>query len=398
MFTKKVEIIGIGSIGLPLALLLAKNDVSVLGVDINEKLIQQINEGTYQLAEEKINDLLEDSVVKENFRVSLSPEESDIFVITVPTPIEHRRKIADLSPVKSAIKSILPYLKPGNLVIIESTIPPLTCREIVTPLIEKNTNYKVNKDIYVAHCPERILPGDIYNEIISNSRIVGGMNDFASNIAKEMYEVFVSGDIKITDDITAELCKLVENAYRDVNIAFANEVAQVAEGLNVIPDTLIQLANMHPRVNILNPGIGVGGHCIAVDPWFIKEIDDGNTGLIQLARRINDNRPAVMVHKIRKIISESRIEEPKILLLGAAYKPNVSDTRESPSLKIYDLLLEEGYKVVIRDPYAEEYKYTNIMEEIIDRNIIVISVKHNKVMNDIKLLEDRDDLTIIELP
>lgn len=398
MFTKKVEIIGLGSIGLPLALLLAKNGISVLGVDINEKLIQQINEETYQLGEEKIDLLLKDSVVKKNFKVSLSPEESDIFVIAVPTPIEHRRKIADLSPVKSAIKSILPYLKPGNLVIIESTIPPLTCREIVTPLIETNTNYKVNKDIYVAHCPERILPGDIYNEILSNSRIVGGMNDSASNIAKEMYEVFVLGDINITDDITAELSKLVENAYRDVNIAFANEVAQVAEGLNVIPDTLIQLANMHPRVNILNPGIGVGGHCIAVDPWFIKEIDDGNTGLIQLARRINDNRPALMVHKIRKIISENRIAEPKILLLGAAYKPNVSDMRESPSLMIYNLLLEEGYNVIIRDSYTEEYKYTNIMEEITDRNIIVVSVKHDKVMNDIKLLEDRNDLTIIELP
>ena len=399
MFDKKVEIIGIGYIGLPLALLLAKNGISVVGVDIDNELVNSITQQTFKMGEEEIDNLLQDSEVLKNLKVTTEAEESDIFVIAVPTPVERRRKIADLSYIRNAITKIIPHLRKGNLVIIESTIPPLTCKEIATPMIELHTNLKINEDILLAHCPERILPGDIYNEIINNSRIIGGMNKEASRIAKEMYDVFVKGEIVVTDDVTAELSKLIENAYRDINIAFANEVAQVAEGLDINPNLLIKVANMHPRVDILQPGIGVGGHCIAVDPWFIKEIDDDNTGLIQKARRINDNRPVLMTQKIRKIISDERIFNPNILLLGASYKPNISDIRESPALKIFELMKEEGFKIDIKDPLCKEYKYENIFDEIADKNVIVVAVKHEKVLQDIVMIRNKkEDILIIELP
>jgi len=398
MFSKKVQIIGTGYVGLPLALLLAKNDVKVVGVDIKSEIVEQINNLQLKIGEKEIDDLFKDEKVRRNLKASLKPTFSDIFVIAVPTPIMKRRKIADLSYVKESVLSISPYLEKGNLVIIESTIPPLTCREFIKPIIEGNTDLLVNKDIFLAHCPERILPGNIYYEIINNSRIIGGMNKEAAMMAKEMYEVFVKGKIIITDDVTAELAKLVENAYRDVNIAFANEISQVAERLGIDPLKLIEMANMHPRVNILRPGIGVGGHCIAVDPWFIKEIDNDNSSLIQTARRINENRPFLIANKIRKIISSTGIRNPSVLLLGAAYKPNSSDIRESPALKIFKILKEDFFNIRIKDPLCKEYMYENIIDEVSDVDIIVILVKHKKILEDLTKVESQyPNIKIVKL-
>jgi len=389
MFSKKVQIIGTGYVGLPLALLLAKNDVKVVGVDIKSEIVEQINNFQLKIGEKEIDDLFKDDKVRRNLKASLKPSFSDIFVIAVPTPIMKRRKIADLSYVKESVLSICPYLEKGNLVIIESTIPPLTCREFIKPIIEDNTDLIVNTDIFLAHCPERILPGNIYYEIINNSRIIGGMNKEAAMMAKEMYRVFVKGKIIITDDVTAELAKLVENAYRDVNIAFANEISQVAEGLGIDTLKLIDMANMHPRVNILRPDIGVGGHCIAVDPWFIKEIDGDNSTLIQTARRINENRPFLIANRIKKIISSTGIRNPSVLLLGAAYKPNTSDIRESPALKIFTILKEDFFNIRIKDPLCKGYMYENILDEVSDVDIIVILVKHKKILEDLTKVESQ---------
>lgn len=401
MLDKTVEVIGVGYVGLPLALLLAKNGVKVIGFDVNEKLVANINNGNHSIGEKEIDDLLKDKEVMENFRATTVIEKADIFAIAVPTPVLDRKKIADLSYVVSAVDNVIKVLEKGNLIIVESTIPPLTCRDLVAKRIEKKTNFKVNEDVYISHCPERILPGDIYNELINNSRIVGGMNEIASEMSAELYRTFVKGDILITDDITAELAKLVENAYRDVNIAFANEIHQVAEGLKIDPFRLIELANHHPRVNILQPGIGVGGHCIAVDPWFIKEVDLSNSSLIQTARLVNDNRPKFMVEKIRKIISTDikNHKEINLILLGAAYKPNSSDLRESPALDIYHMLQDEGFNVKMYDPLIPDFAYNKLEDVISDEDRIFVLVKHDRIQKDLDDLKEKiPTLSVTYLP
>lgn len=401
MKDKIVEVIGTGYVGLPLALLLAKNGIKVIACDINQEVVDNLNNQVLTIGEEAIDELIKDPVVQSNIHATAIPEKADIFVVAVPTPVEKKKKIADLAYVTDAVHSITNLLEKGNLLIIESTIPPLTCRDVVRPLIEKETSLKINEDIFLAHCPERILPGDIYNEIINNARIVGGMNEIASKMAKELYEVFVKGEIIITDDITAELCKLTENAYRDVNIAFANEVYQVAEGLGINPFNLIEIANKHPRVNILKPGIGVGGHCIAVDPWFIKEADNKNTSLIQTARIINDNRPELMASKIRKLFSlhKKGKKKPRLVLLGATYKPNTADIRESPALRIYNILVKEGYNPIIKDPLIQDYSYNHLTETIQQDDIIFVLVKHDKILSELdSLTKENPDIPVFYLP
>jgi UDP-N-acetyl-D-mannosaminuronic acid dehydrogenase len=275
----------------------------------------------------------------------------------------------------------LPYLQKGNLVIIESTIPPLTCREIIIPLLEKS-GLKVGTDVLLCHCPERILPGNIFEEIVHNDRVIGGIDQESSLAAREIYSSFVKGDLYLTDDVTAELCKLMENTYRDVNIALANEFALVAEGLGVNIKEAIFLANKHPRVSILNPGIGVGGHCISIDPWFIKEVDPKHTNLIMTARRINDEMPEKIASQIRKKVKD--LVKPQIVALGAAYKPDTYDIRESPAIKIVNLLREDGYQVELYDPLVKEYAYDSLLDVVEGKDCLVVLVEHKKIVQELE--------------
>jgi UDP-N-acetyl-D-mannosaminuronic acid dehydrogenase len=378
--SKTIVVIGTGYVGLPLAVMLARSGYEVIGVDIEENVVKAINEGVLHLAEDDIKHIFQEPEVRKNFRAQSSPCEADVFVISVPTPLDERKRIADLTQVISGVESILPFLRRGNLIIIESTVPPFTCRETIAPLLEK-TGLRVSEDVFLCHCPERILPGDVFDEIVSNDRIIGGLNDQAAQMAKEIYSSFVKGDLYITDDVTAELVKLMENTYRDANIALANEFAAVAEELGVNILRAIELANKHPRVNILQPGIGTGGHCIPVDPWFIKQVAPVNSRLIHTARLINDEVPYRIAAKIRHAVRD--IPNPRIVALGVTYKPDTYDTRGSPALKIVDLLREDGYQVQAYDPLAKGYQYRPIRESAEGADCLAVLVEHQIIKSEL---------------
>lgn len=377
-----IVVIGTGYVGLPAALMLAKAGYDVVGVDINENIVHAINEGVLLIREEKLQRIMDDPAVQANLRAQTTACEGDVFIIAVPTPLDERKKIADMSYVDDAVDSILPYLKAGNLVIIESTIPPLTCRERVTPVIEAHTGLTVGEDIYLAHCPERILPGDIFYEIIHNDRIIGGINAITQDKAAAVYGSFVKGDLYKTNDVSAELVKLMENSYRDVNIALANEFNSVAENLGIDGREAITLANKHPRVNILMPGIGVGGHCIPIDPWFIKEVDPSNSRLIFTSRLINDEMPAKIAGKIRNAVRE--LDAPRIIILGAAYKANTEDTRESPAYDVVNALVADGYAVQHYDPLVDDMSYTSLADVAKDADLIAVLVPHEEIITEIE--------------
>lgn len=376
-----IVVIGTGYVGLPAALMLAKAGHDVVGVDINENIVRAINEGVLLIKEEELQALLDDPAVKANLRAQSTPCEGDVFIIAVPTPVDPRKKVADMRYVDEAVESLLPYLRPGNLIIIESTVPPLTCRERITPVIEARTGLTVGEDVFLAHCPERILPGDIFHEIVYNDRIIGGINEKTRDLAANVYASFVKGNLYKTDDITAELVKLMENTYRDVNIALANEFAAVAETLGIDARQAIELANKHPRVDILSPGIGVGGHCIPIDPWFIKEVDPANSRLIFMSRLINDEMPSRVAARIRRAVRE--VPVPRIVALGAAYKPNVDDPRESPAIKIVELLRDDGYDVAHYDPLIEGMEYPSLIEAARGADLLAILVPHRVILEEL---------------
>lgn len=377
---KKAVVIGTGYVGLPTAIMLARAGLQVVGVDINENVVGAINEGVLHIREEQLQALMHEPGVRHNLIALNTPCLADVFIIAVPTPLDHRKKAADLHHVIEATESILPYLQAGNLVILESTVPPLTCRNLLTPLLERS-GLKVGRDIFLAHCPERILPGDVFYEIIHNDRIIGGTTPEASERARMLYTHFVEGELLITDDVTAELVKLMENAHRDVNIALANEFAAVAETLEVDPMRAISLANRHPRVSILRPGIGVGGHCVPIDPWFIKEVDPTNSRLIFTARQTNDEQPYRIAARIRRAVSN--IRDPNIIAIGATYKPNVCDLRESPALKIVELLREDGYRVRHYDPLVPEMGFDSMVEICRGADCLVLLVEHDVVKQEL---------------
>ncbi|GFP19655.1 UDP-N-acetyl-D-mannosaminuronic acid dehydrogenase [Candidatus Hakubella thermalkaliphila] len=377
----KIVVIGTGYVGLPAAIMLARSGYTVVGVDIDKKIVEAINNGVLHIDEKELQELLNLQEVRKNLIGMATPSQADVFMVAVPTPLDDRKKICDLSHVISAVESFLPYLEKGNLVIIESTIPPLTCREIIIPLLKKS-GLEVGTDILLCHCPERILPGNVFEEIVHNDRLIGGINRKSSLAAREIYSSFVQGDLYLTDDVTAALCKLMENTYRDVNIALANEFALVAEGLGVDIKEAIFLANKHPRVNILNPGIGVGGHCIPIDPWFIKEVDPKHTNLIMTARRINDEMPEKIASQIRKKVRD--LVKPQIVALGAAYKPDTYDIRESPAIKIVNLLREDGYQVELYDPLVKEYAYDSLLDVVEGKDCLVVLVEHKKIVEELE--------------
>jgi UDP-N-acetyl-D-mannosaminuronic acid dehydrogenase len=376
----KVIVIGTGYVGLPAALMWAKAGLTVVGVDINENVVRAINERKMLIKEEELNSLMADEDVRKNLIARTTPVEGDVFVIAVPTPVDKLKKVADLNAVKAAVRSICPYLRPGNLVILESTVPPMTCRQVVRPTIEENTNLRVPDDIMVSHCPERILPGDIFQEIISNDRLIGGMDDRSSQASAKIYSTFVKGNLYLTDDLTAELSKLMENTYRDINIALANEFATICENLGANVNKVIEYANKHPRVSILNPGIGVGGHCIPVDPWFLKEVAPYHSRMITTARFINDEMPHRIAEKIRHAVSG--VSDPVIVAIGATYKKNCEDIRESPALEIVSLLQKDGYQVNHFDPLVPGMEYNGLADIVADADLLVFLVAHDIAKQD----------------
>lgn len=385
----KFVVIGTGYVGLPAALMWAKSGQTVVGVDINENVVRALNEGTMLLKEHELQQLLESPEVKKNLIAQSVPCEGDVFVIAVPTPVDPLKKVCDMTAVASAVEAVCPYLRPGNLVILESTVPPMTCKTVVKPLIEKLTRFKVPADILLAHCPERILPGDIFHEIVHNDRLIGGVDQRSTQAATEAYKVFVKGALHQTDDVSAELSKLMENTYRDVNIALANEFAQICELLGADARTVIGFANKHPRVNIMSPGIGVGGHCIPVDPWFLKEVAPYNSRLITMARLVNDEMPHRITSKIR--LSVADLSAPRIVVLGATYKKNCEDMRESPATEIVHLLKSDGYSVEHYDPLVPKLQCGPLVEVARGADLIAVLVSHDTVKHEL-----RDQRTAIE--
>ncbi|SFK17756.1 UDP-N-acetyl-D-mannosaminuronic acid dehydrogenase [Halobacillus dabanensis] len=377
---KSLCVVGLGYIGLPTSVMFAIHGHKVHGVDVNHKAVEMINNKQLHIEEYGLQERLEEAVDAGMFEASLEPAEADVFVIAVPSPIRED-KTANLDYVRKATEAIVPFVKKGNLVILESTVPPRTVEDVMVPVLEQ-TGLDIGEDVYVSHSPERVIPGKVFQELVDNDRIVGGINEQSSVLTKELYESFVKGNIHLTDATTAEMAKVIENTYRDVNIAFANELALISDKIGVNSWEAIKLANFHPRVNIHTPGPGVGGHCIAVDPWFLAEIEPDLSKIIQLSRNTNDNMPVYTAEQIQKLTKEQFINDPKVALFGLSFKANIDDQRESPSLKVILELVEKGISFTTYDPHIKENvasNQTQSMDEALDgADILVILTDHDE--------------------
>lgn len=405
MKKNKVCVVGLGYIGLPTALLMAERGFNVKGCDLNPTVINCLNSGQSHIVEAGIDHYLNLAMERKNFVCDTSPQRADIFIIAVPTPViseengDQSGKACDLSYVISAVESIAKLLEPGNTLIIESTCSVGATDEMVNLLGElrpdlNTTDHSscLDDHLYIAYCPERVLPGKTFEELISNDRIVGGVTPEAAREVQGFYESFVEGTCLVTDAKTAEISKLTENAFRDVNIAFANELANICDAVQIDVWELISLANRHPRVNILEPGPGVGGHCIAVDPWFLAAAAPNDSPLITTARRVNDERPARVVSKIETLIRSIRLGETEksgktlsVGLFGISFKPNIDDFRESPSLEVLRLLKQSvsNISLLAIDPYIDKKEIEGVPMCEIDFalenvDIAVMLVRHNE--------------------
>jgi len=367
--------LGLGYIGLPTASVFATNGFDVVGVDVDSKIVDVLSKGQIHINEPGLKTVVCAAIQSGNMIVRQVPEQADVFIIAVPTPLKEDNS-ADLTYVMHATESILPFLQKGNLVILESTVSPRTTEDILVPILQKS-GFEIGEEIYLAHCPERVLPGNILHEFVSNDRIIGGINDKSSYQAREIYEKVVQGNLLITDATSAEMAKLMENTFRDVNIALANEVCRIAYDLDLDALEIIKLANMHPRVNIHQPGPGVGGHCLAVDPWFIVE-KSNNAKLIRLSREINDGMPNFVVGLVKKMLDQA--VKPKITVLGVTYKGNVDDIRESPATKVIRELKQANIDVGIYDPYVKEYEFelSNLEEAFVASDLILLLADHKE--------------------
>ena len=382
---KKICILGLGYIGLPTAAILANENYNVNGVDIDKDVVNNINLGNTHFSEKDLDKLLGVAINKKKFKALEAPVESDIYIICVPTPFIYNNEVPepDIQFINSAVDSITNLLKPEDIIILESTSPVGTTLAIRDKLEKKNINLE---NIYIAYCPERVLPGCTLEELVNNDRVVGGINDLSTNKVADFYETFVRGQVQRTNSKTAEMCKLIENSYRDVNIAFANEVSIICEKNNIDVWKLIKLANHHPRVNVLQPGCGVGGHCIAVDPWFIISQNFEQSKLIKAAREVNNYKPKWAINKIIKLIDTSKNKKnSKVVCFGATFKPNIDDVRESPAIEIVSSLLYRGFDVCVSDPNIRSYKDLKILDinKAIDLGeIFIFLVKHNEFLEE----------------
>jgi len=394
---KHICVIGLGYIGLPTAATFAAHGVKVTGVDVNQHAVDLINQGKVHIVEPDLDALVRDVVAQHKLSAQLSPVAADAYIVAVPTPFKDNHK-PDLKYIESAAKALAQHLVKGNLVILESTSPVGATEQMAAWLSEARPDLTFPQqageqaDILVAHCPERVLPGKVLQELISNDRIVGGMTPRCSQAAIDLYKVFVKGDCIETNARTAEMCKLTENSFRDVNIAFANELSIICDKLDINVWELIQLANRHPRVNILQPGPGVGGHCIAVDPWFIVSKTPEQARLIRTAREVNDSKPDWVIDQVKikiaeflQVNPEKTIKDVTVACYGLAFKPDIDDLRESPALNITKKLADQGLNILAIEPNIEKLP-TNMpsniqliqLEERDNADIHLILVDHRE--------------------
>jgi UDP-N-acetyl-D-mannosaminuronic acid dehydrogenase len=401
---QKIIVVGLGYIGLPTASILATKGHAVVGVDVNESTVATINSGKIHIVEPDLDVLVRSAVNSGNLTATLVPEEGDTFILAVPTPFSKNgsgeEKIPDLSYIEAATRAIAPFLREGNLVVLESTSPVGTTEHIAEmvaqlrpDLVQLRSGTRTQLSIHLAHCPERVLPGHIIRELVDNDRIIGGITRASAEKARDLYKCFCNAGMHLTDARTAEMAKLVENASRDVNIAFANELSMICDKLGINVWELIELANRHPRVNILQPGPGVGGHCIAVDPWFIVAAAPKEAKLIRAAREVNDSKPQWVLDRVRS--KAERFKNPVIGCLGLAFKANIDDLRESPALEITRELIRSGVgRVMACEPNIgatwEDFPIYDLDEVLREADILLVLVDHEEFKGiDRELLKEK---------
>ncbi|MGI9511111.1 MAG: UDP-N-acetyl-D-mannosamine dehydrogenase [Geminicoccaceae bacterium] len=375
---QSVCVLGLGYIGLPTASFLATKGCKVIGVDVSSQVVDTINRAEVHIQEPELDVLVRSAVHSGNLRAQTEPAAADVFFITVPTPVQEDRK-PDLTYVKSASRAIAPHVAPGNLVILESTCPIGTTEDLVMEtLIEEGVD--IGDDIMIAHCPERVLPGRILTELVQNDRIVGGINDASTKAAADFYRQFVSGEVFETSARLAEMTKLTENTFRDVNIALANELSIICDKHDIDVWELIKLANRHPRVSILQPGPGVGGHCIAVDPWFVVASAPEQARLIRTAREVNDGKPEWVIDKVKA--KADRFKHPTIACLGLAFKADVDDLRQSPAIDIVrGLQRDDVGRLLVCEPNIKshgDFELATLGDAIGQADIILLLVDHKE--------------------
>jgi UDP-N-acetyl-D-mannosaminuronic acid dehydrogenase len=409
----RISVIGLGYIGLPTAAIFASRKKQVIGVDVNKRAVDVINRGEIHIVEPELDMLVHAAVTEGYLRATTVPEPADAFLIAVPTPFKEDHE-PDLGYIEAASKSIAKVLKKNDLVILESTSPVGATERMAEWLAEARpdltfpTTHGEDSDIRIAHCPERVLPGHVLRELVANDRIIGGMTPKCSQAAVRLYQTFVEGECIITDTRTAEMCKLTENSFRDVNIAFANELSMICAELKIDPWELIRLANHHPRVNILQPGPGVGGHCIAVDPWFIVSKTPELARLIRSAREVNDEKPRWVIQQVKLAVADYLLRHPaksardiRIACYGLAFKPDIDDLRESPSLNIARQLGDElGVELLLIEPNIEELPEDLNMHQLVgvahalgSAHVHVLLVKHREFTTMAKM---RDEAVVID--
>ena len=394
-----ISVVGLGYIGLPTAAVFASRKKQVIGVDVNQSAVDIINRGEIHIVEPDLDMVVHAAVTEGYLRATTRPEPADAFLIAVPTPFKGDHE-PDLTYIESASKSIAPVLKKGDLVILESTSPVGATEQMAAWLAEARPDLSFpqthgeSSDIRIAHCPERVLPGHVLRELVQNDRVIGGMTPKCSELAISLYKIFVQGECIVTNARTAEMCKLTENSFRDVNIAFANELSMICDKLQINVWELIQLANRHPRVNILQPGPGVGGHCIAVDPWFIVSKTPEQARLIRTAREVNDSKPQWVLDKVNEAVNDLLRMNPKkpvreltIACFGLSFKPDIDDLRESPAVSITkNIATNHPGRTLAVEPNISELPVklksnltlTSLDEALAEADIIVLLVDHNE--------------------
>lgn len=393
----KACFMGLGYIGLPTAIIAAKHGVDVVGVDVNQSVVDKTNSGNLHIVESGLEDLLREVIASGKFKAYTRPLESDAYFIVVPTPFKGDHE-PDISFVEAATRMVLPLLKDGDLFVIESTSPVGTTENMANLIFSERPELEGN--IHIAYCPERVLPGNIIYELVNNDRVIGGINEASTERAKEFYSYFVKGELHSTNSRTAEMCKLTENASRDVQIAFANELSLICDKAGINVWELIELANKHPRVNILQPGCGVGGHCIAVDPYFISSVYPKESRMISEARSINNYKAEWCAEKVRGVMLEFELENhrsPVIAMMGLAFKPNIDDLRESPAKLIVSRVLRScnnGDVMVVEPNIAEHnvFKLTNYKTAYESADIVVFLVNHREFAE----LDYRSDVRVLD--
>ncbi len=393
----KACFMGLGYIGLPTSIIAAKHGVQVLGVDINPKVVDMTNQGRLHIIEPGLEEMLQEVVEAGTFRAALRPEESDAYFIVVPTPFKGNHE-PDISYVEAATKAVIPFLKEGDLYVIESTSPVGTTEKMKTLIYAARP--ELEGKIYIAYCPERVLPGNVIYELVHNDRVIGGIDEASTDKAIEFYSQFVTGKLHRTNSKTAEMCKLTENSSRDVQIAFANELSLICDKAGINVWELIELANKHPRVTILQPGCGVGGHCIAVDPYFITSDFPMESKIISAAREINNYKSFWCAEKIQNEMLRFELEhhrKPWVALMGLAFKPNIDDLRESPAKSIVNKVMQgsNNAQILIVEPNVKEhnvFKLTGYREAYEKADIVAFLVNHKEFSQ----LDYRDDVKVMD--